>query len=184
MEIKGTAVKTIPAMVKNHFTDEYDEWLESLSPEAQHIFSDVILANKWYPLQEAAIEPSVKIGKMFYNDETKGGWECGRYSAEVALKGIYKVFIKISSASYIIDRASKIFTTYYNPSEMQVRNKRPNGVDLHITKFPESHPVIEARIAGWIECALEINNCKDVVVEIGESMTRGNDKTIIYAKWK
>ncbi len=184
MEIKGTAVKTIPAMVKDHFADEYDEWLQALSPEAYQIFSDVILANKWYPLKDAAIEPSIAIGKMFYNDENKGGWECGRYSAELALKGIYKVFIKISSASYIIDRASKIFTTYYNPSEMQIKNKRPNGVDLHITKFPEPHSVIEARIAGWIERALEINNCKNVIVEIGESMASGDDKTIIYAKWE
>ena len=43
--------------------------------------------------------------------------------------------------------------------------------------MPNPEKVIEYRIAGWIEKALEISGCKDISVEITKSMTQNDALT-------
>ncbi len=50
MKIKGRAVKSVPFFVRRNFPKNYDEWLESLSPESREIVRGS-LATKWYPIE-------------------------------------------------------------------------------------------------------------------------------------
>ncbi len=184
MEIKGTAVKSIQEFVKNNFTDDYKKWLDTLPENSNKIMMGGVFANNWYSMKDAAIEPTKNIAKLFYsNDIKKAAHISGRYSAEVGLKGVYKIFVRIAKPHYIIQRAGRIFTSYYSPSEMEVVDIRDKGVTLHITKFPEPDVVIENRIAGWMEQALELTSCKNVKVRITKSMTNGDAITEIDINW-
>lgn len=184
MEIKGTAVKSIPEYVKQHFASRYVEWLEKLPVESRKIMTDAIYATHWYPMKEAAVMPTRQLSIFFGNDTKKAAWESGRFSAENALKGIYRIFIKVSSPNYIISRASKIFNTYYRPCSMEVTGSDKGHVNLHITEFPEPDRVVEYRIAGWMQKALEINNCKNVDIKLPQSLTRGHKITEIDIHWE
>ena len=65
---------------------------------------------------------------MFFSDEKEAGLELGRYSAEISLKGIYKIFLKISSPNFVLARASNVFNTYYNPGIVEIiENKKKNN---------------------------------------------------------
>lgn len=184
MEIKGTAVKSIQEFVKRKHPQNYNKWLESLSETSSKIMTGHIYATNWYPLKDAAVEPTKAIGKMFFNnDHIKAARESGRESADQGLRGVYKIFVKVASPSYIIKRASRIFSSYYNPSEMSVVETHDKGVVLHITKFAEPDPVIENRIAGWIERAFEITNCKNVKSKITKSLAKGDPYTEINTTW-
>jgi len=101
----------------------------------------------------------------------------------MALTGIYKFFIKAASPFFIIDRAGKIFTTYYQPSAMEVVEKGNDYVILHITHFEEPSELIESRISGWIEKAMEIHGVSFVTIDIPRSLTRGDTLTEIVVKW-
>ncbi len=182
MEIKGTAVKSIKEFVKSKFPDKYVEWLDSLSEPSRFITNSVVTSG-WYPLQEAAIEPTQKVGRMFYQDIKKGAWECGRYSAESALTGIYKIYVKFSSPGHIMDRASRIFQAYYRPSNIEVIHKTAKSVTVAIDQFPQPDSTIEYRIAGWMECALEISGCKNVLVNTKSSMAHGDKNTTFEMTW-
>lgn len=184
MEIKGTAVKTIPEFVKARFPEQYDEWFDELPDESKKIMGDAIYATNWYPLEFAGLIPTRKIGEVFYNNDIKkGAWEAGRYSAEVALKGVYKVFIRLTSPTYIIGRAGRIFSTYYRPSELKVIDNGKKYVIQHILQFPMPDIVVEYRIAGWMQQALELNHCKNVKVEFPKTMTKGDAYTEISITW-
>lgn len=184
MEIKGVAVKSIPEFVKSKFPDRYDEWLESLPLESRKLFQGPIFPSQWYPLEQAAILPTEHVGKIFYNNDTRqGAWQSGRHSADAALSGIYRFFVKASSPGFIIGRAGKIFSTYYQPSKMEVPNKDSKSVILQITEFEKPSPLIENRIGGWVERALEISGCSDVSVNITKSLTRGAPITEYSIKW-
>lgn len=184
MEIKGSAVKSIPDYIQRFHPDKYSEWLASLPEESKKIFIGVILPSQWYALKQAAIIPTEALGRIIFNDPEQGAWQCGRYSAETALTGIYKFFIKAASPFFIIDRASRIFTTFYQPSNMEVVEKGGNYVKLHITRFEEPSALIEARIAGWIEKAMEIHGVVNVDVNIGRSLSKGDPLTEISVKWE
>ena len=184
MEIKGSAVKSIPEFIKKNHPDKYNGWLSSLPEESRTIFQETVLPANWYSLKDAGIIPTEKLGELLYNDAMKGAWNCGRFSAEVALTGLYKFFIKAASPFFIISKASKIFSTYYQPSVMEVTDKGNDWVILQISRFDEPHPVIENRIAGWIEKAMQIHGVSSVTVDFSKSMTRGDEVTEIRVTWK
>ena len=133
MEIKGTALLAIRDFVKINHKEKYDEWLNSLNMDSRQIFEDTIDSTKWYPVDAAAVEPTVKISELlFMNDSKKGAWESGRYSAEKGLSGIYKIFVKASTPSFIISRAKDIFAKYYRPCEIKVVKNEARGLCLRI----------------------------------------------------
>ena len=121
---------------------------------------------------------------MFYQgDYEKGAWEAGKFSAQKALTGIYKLFVKASSPGFIIQRASRIFATYYQPCQMEVLERTETSVLLEISNMTISDIVIEYRIGGWIEKALEISGAKNVGIKYLKSKAKGDAVTQLDIKW-
>lgn len=182
MEIKGTAVKSIPEFVRKNFPERFDEWWTNLPEESGKILNESVTSG-WYPIKAAAIDPTRLIGQMFYNDVNKGAWESGRFSAEIALTGIYKIYVKLSTPWHIIERASRILQAYYNPCEIEVSKKRSNWIIVNITYMGDTDLTIENRIGGWIEKALEISGCKNLQVKKTKSLSSGNPVTEFDLQW-
>jgi hypothetical protein len=179
MEVKGTAVIAIRDFIKSNFPAEYKTWLESLSPESKEIFAGTIDSTKWYKVEPGAMEPTMKASQLFYKgDQKKGAWEGGRFSAEKALTGIYKIFVKASTPAFIINRASRVFATYYQPCEMQVINSTSNGCVVEISKMDKKYDIIDNRIAGWIEKALEISGAKDIKLTMSTKLSDESSREI------
>ena len=184
MEVKGTAVKSIKEYVEKKFNPQFNDWIQSMPESSQKIMTDAIFANNWYSMKDGAVEPTLAIAKMFYKDnKEKAALEAGRFSAEQGLRGVYKIFVRVASPNYLMQRAGRVFTSYYSPSEISVTDSHDKGLTLHITKFPNPEAVIEYRIAGWCERPLEFTNCKDVKANITRSLAKGDDLTEIVITW-
>lgn len=185
MEVKGSSVSSIPDFVRERFPDRFDEWLNSLSEESREIMKESIIpAISWYPIQSGLIEPTRKICELFFDHNENGAWEAGRFSAEKGLIGVYKMFVKLGSPKFIVGRAATIFSSYYKPSTMKIAREGSKEVVLHITEFPGLERLVELRICGWIERALEISGSKDLSVELTKSLTAHDDVTEIVVQWK
>lgn len=185
MEIKGTAVIAIRDYVKLNHKDQYNNWIDSLPLESSNIFRSAIDSSKWYPISEGGIIPTKKAAELFFGGNfEKGAWEMGKYSAEKALTGIYKIFVKASSPGYIVQRASRVFSTYYQPCKMEAKKSTEKSTLLEISNMTESDIVIEYRIGGWIEKALDISGAKNCKVKFLMSMAKGDDITQIDITWE
>ena len=141
-----------------------------------------IYVTTWYSLKDGMIEPTRKLSELLHNNNV--AWDVGAYSAEEGLKGVYKIFVLIAKPSYILKRASRVFETYYNPSEMKVVKTGSHKTVIHITKFPEPDTIVEQRIGGWLAKALEITKCKNGEVKITKSLTLGHKYTEFDIKWE
>ncbi len=184
MEVKGTAIASLPEFItKKYGQSAFGQWVNSLSENARKVYSSPVLLGKWYPLREIMVEPTKKMCELFYRGDMKGAWEAGRFSADMGLRGVYKLFVKLGSPEFLIRKASSVFTSYYEPSEMKVVAQEGKKAVVHITKFSEPSSVIEYRIAGWIERALEISGAKGVKVQIPQSLTNGGSYTEFVATW-
>lgn len=184
MEIKGTAVRSIPEFVQKHFPMRYQEWIDALPASSGKMMSGLIFTSNWYPLNEGLTIPMKTISRLFYDgDNVKTARTMGRFSADIALTGIYKFFIQFGSPKYIIERGGRVFATYFQPSEIVVVNVVKNKFFLHITKFPEPDDIIDQNIAGWIERALEISGCKNVNVVVTKSLARNDSITELSISW-
>lgn len=177
MQIKGTAVKATPDFVRNVHGDRYKEWLNALPEKSRNIFLDGVYATNWYPLTESVIIPTEKAGDLFFDgDHIKAARELGRYSAEVALKGIYKLFVRVSSPHFVLSRASSIFSAYYDPADISILEKGEKSAVFQFAGFDEKDKLIIHRIAGWIEKTLEITLKSALSVEV-KSKTVGTKCT-------
>lgn len=183
MNIKGSAVKTIKDYMETNHPEKYNEWMDMLPIESKSLFSSPIYATNWYPIETSAVIPTEKIGELIFNSPEEGAYALGKYNAEVSLNGIYKVFVKVLNPTYLIQRASKIISTYYDPATIIVASQGFKFVVLHITEFSKPNVIIEKRIAGWIQRALEIAKCKNVNVEITKSLTKGDSVTEYNISW-
>lgn len=182
METKGLAVVPMREFVKKNYPSRYDEWLGCLSAESQRIMNNP-LPSAWYPLKPAIVEPTELICRLFYNGDKKGAWQVGRYSADYSLHGIYAIFVKIGTPGFIIKRGTKIMSQYYNQSELVVVSEEDKKVVVHITKFAEPDRLVEMRVAGWIERALEVSGQKNVKVDITRSLSTGDILTEYMVNW-
>ncbi len=184
MKAKGTIISSIDRFVKQNFPEGYKNWIKRLPDPSKKIYTDVVMATEWYPLEAAVVLPTKLIGEMFYGSDTrKAAWESGRHSAKVALTGIYKVFVLIATPQYIMKRGGKILESFYDPATLVIAGERPKGVDVQITEFPAANEVVEHRIGGWMETALEICGCKNVKINTNKSMARGDAITEYIIDW-
>lgn len=183
MNIKGAAILSVSKFIQARYPERYNEWLDALSPKSKAIYDRAILAGDMYPLYEGLIEPTQKICELFFAGNERGAWEAGRFSAEYALKGFYKVFFKLGSPGFIISRASRVFSSYYEESELRVVESTSNSCVLHIRAFNEPYYLLDMRIGGWMERALELMGCKNVRVKITRSLTKGDTVTEYVANW-
>jgi hypothetical protein len=185
MQVKGTAIKTTRDFVKMNFSGSYDKWLDSLPQESKKFFTSTLDATAWYPYKEGYSIPVHKIMDLFYNGDLKiGGDRLGSWSAEIGLKGFYKVFLLVASPQYLLQRASKIFTTFYEPSKIEASITGSNDAIMRIIEFEGIDEAVEYRIAGWIKKALELANCREPQYKIKRALSKGDSATDIYFHWE
>jgi hypothetical protein len=185
MKVKGTILTSALGFVKENFSNRYNDWLNGLPAKSKEILGNPIMASEWYEIEEGLIEPTRSLANMFYNgDVSKVAWEMGRYSAEVGLTGIYKVFVLIATPQFIMKRGGKILSSFYQPSVLNTGNERPKGVDILIPEFERSSEITESRIGGWMEKALEICGVKNISIDKTKSMDKGDDQTVYVVNWE
>jgi hypothetical protein len=183
MEVKGTAVKTIPEFVAKKFPNEFDAWLESLPAESRQFMTDRISMTNWYPLESALVIPTRKVGEMFFKDIQKGAYEMGVYSSEQAIKGIYKMLVLVSSPSFIVNRTSSIISNYYRPCKMDITKRSKEMAIISMLEFPTPDIAVDYRIFGWIKNTIEVSKFKNPKVEILKSMGKGDAATEYLIQW-
>lgn len=186
MEIKGVALIPTREYVRRNFEERYSEWLAGLSFDARNIVANAVSSN-WYPLQEGMIEPTQKICELFHNGKEEGAWLVGRFSADHALNakmGLHRVFVKFGSPNAIVSKGSSIFSRYYRPSRLMVVENDRNGCVIHIVEFEEPNRLVEFRIGGWMERAIEVSGKTVTKAKITRSLTRGDPVTEYVLEWR
>lgn len=184
MQVKGSAIAILPRFIEEkHGADGLKRWQDGLSAGARKVYHEGVMLSEWYPITEAYLEPTALLCELFYGGDGAGALAVGRYSAEYALKGIYKAFVKLSSVKSFISRANTVMTTYYKPSAMEIHSVEPGRLVLHMTIFPTPSEHAELRIAGWIQRSLEIHGCRDVTWAIPRSFTKKDPLTELVFTW-
>ena len=105
MKIKGTGIKTTRDFIKTRFPEKYNEWLTTLPESSRKIYTDPISISEWYSIKEGYLIPVDKMIEFFFeNDVDTGAEALGKYSAETALKGVYKVFLLVATPAFLMKR--------------------------------------------------------------------------------
>ena len=185
MEVKGTALQSLQKFVRTKFGEPgHEKWLDALSPEARALYRDSILSSSWFPITPMLALPTQNVCDLFYGGDLKGAYESGIFAADDGLRGLYRMFVVAGSPTFIIKKAATVLSTFYRPSTIERVEEKPKAVTFHMTHFPEPHPAVEFRIAGWMEQGLVVCGCKGIQVKIGKSLTKGDPYTEYFVTWQ
>ncbi len=185
MEIKGTAVKTVPNYIKEKHQHVFEQWIESLPEQSRKIMDSPILSTEWYPLQEGIIIPMENLAKILSEEVNKVAWDMGAYSSQIALKGVYKIFVRIASPAFVIGRAANILETYYRPATINLAQREKGKIVLEFDNFLKADHLIMHRIAGWCYNTFEVVKAKNIEVNLKNVDEGGsNFKTLIIIIWE
>ncbi|MRR06613.1 MAG: hypothetical protein EG828_06670 [Deltaproteobacteria bacterium] len=178
MQIKGTSIISMKKFVYQRFgQDGLDRLLAGLPQGSKELLGGTVLANNWYPARDGMFVPTEAVCRLFYGGDPKGAWEVGAFSAQDSLRGIYRFFVRIATVPFLLQKTSSVFSTYYTPGKMEVAENTPRRILLRMTGVDESHPLFEARVAGYLHGALQVCGNEDHTVAVGASIARGDAAT-------
>jgi hypothetical protein len=184
VEVSGLSLVTMPKFITDQFGEQkFHQWIDQLPREIQHIYNSRIMVNQWFDLQTTLVEPMKILFTLFCGGRDDLAWEFGRYSADYALKGILKVFVRIGSINYFVRRAAIVIPNYYRPVIMRAVKNEARSALLEIIEFNNIHSVMEKRIGGWMERALEISGAENPKIELIRSMAGGDQTTLYDISW-
>jgi len=184
MEAKGVGVLSLQEYVKQKHTDQYEQWLEALPPSARKVMGGRVLPSSWYSMREAMIAPMDVIVRTFHRGDTERARLVGRFGAEFALSGFYKLLVKVGTPGMLINRSAHYMSLYYRPSTIDVVKNTKGEAVIRISRWPEPSDTLEISMCGWVQCALEISGCKDVSVVRQGSIAWGDAQTDMALTWR
>jgi hypothetical protein len=185
MYVKGVAIQSNIDFFKKNYGEYYEEFLSRLASDVKKVYEGNITITDWYEINKFYIDPMrvyAQVANIY--DIIEFAKEIGRYSADVTLTGIYKVFLLVASPVYLMKRSSKMMATFYKNANAEIIDKGKSWFRLKISNFPELTDFLEHRILAFSQRALELANCKNVSYIIEQSITQGKDESIIFFSWE
>ncbi len=184
MDVKGTGIITIPDYVKKYYSEHYEKWFRMLPTSSQNLFENSIMAAAWYPILEGLIYPTQALASLLGESSEEAAFRLGRYSSEVSLNGVYKIFLRVSSPLFVLSRASTVLGSYYRPAKIEVVEKHEEKAVMKITGFGGESSIVLNRIAGWIEKTIETTGFKEINVSVEKYETEIVPYGFVTAEWK
>ena len=162
VEVKGSVIVDTIDAIKGKFGDEvYNRILNNLNENDRKIFGNLVLDLGWYNLDGFVrlLEQDVSVT---LNGDEKLLIARSEALFEKQLKGIYRFFIKLGSAEFVIKNLSLVHKTYFRGVSIDVKMESSNRAAVRYTGFEKQHRIIGFSIIGFFKKALEMSGAKDV----------------------
>ena len=162
--IKGTVVLDTISAVRSRDGDAvYDRIVGLLDEDSQRVFRGQVIATGWYPLDAFVRFLAIDLR------ETAGGDEAvlvARSEAVVErqLRGVYRVFARMTSAESMIRRLMNIHKTYFQGTSISYDQVGRGRATVRYTGLEPHHRLMEHVLVGFYRKALQIGGAKRVSV--------------------
>jgi len=183
MLVKGAVIKPMVRFVRERYGAYYQAWRRKLTAETRTVMEHGIVSS-WYPIERAMIEPTGVLCEVVKEPADDVAWALGRYSADFALRGLFRIFVRLGSPAFITKRASHVFSTYYDNAVLRVHASGRRHATLYLLEFAEPHRLVERRIGGYMERAVEISGARDVKSTVVSSLSAGDERGEFQFTWR
>jgi hypothetical protein len=150
VSIKAQPFKSLLKFLQQDLTlPEQEAAIASLPPEYRQLTQKIVLASDWLPLDsvnrltEAAARAKGEPMEAFAR-------RAGRFAADEAVHTIYKWLAYFTTPDYILGKASRTWSTFYNQGTMNVERLGEESARVTLSDFPP-FPAVCARVTGWMQ---------------------------------
>jgi hypothetical protein len=181
-QVKGTAVQSSMRYVRERFGEEPLEKILAALPESDRAPLASVLASSWCPMP-AFLRFMQEAKRQLGSREPDVLRNMGRASAEYGVTGVYKIFFKVGSPEFIISRATRVFSSYYDTGRIAVVESRAGRTVVEVTGLEGSAPEFCERIYGWMHRTLELAGAKGLESAHSLCVHRGDAVCRFEGSW-
>jgi hypothetical protein len=181
-EMKGLSLRSYPVVLAALRGEETSSRMMSYLPDeiADALRTGGIAASSWYPVswkRELHRAGSRATGEPFL--ARLMGAEMTRRD----LRGIYRIFMRIVSARYVLQAGARIFNTYLRPGQFRVDEVRNGFAQATVTGCRGFDHNMWLDVAGGCEATLEVAGAKSVRLHIIDGGRDGDTHCTAQAWW-
>jgi hypothetical protein len=141
-----------------------DAVIQKLSPDFQDKIKIGILMAAWYPFEYYS-QLHRAIDQVMGKGDLAVLLDVGKYSAELAVHGVTKIFFKLGSPEFILKRASAVWHQHYTSGLMEPIFGEKKTVTLLVKEFEEDSNELLVTVAGWIKRVMELSGGRNVTID-------------------
>jgi hypothetical protein len=160
--VKATDIVIIREMLKDKGNDYINALASTLKPETFKILNTTLSIN-WVPLKIEA-EIIQETSKLLFPNDPRPLFRMGHKVAGKQFTGIYKLFLRIPSVSFIIKNISATYKTMNDKGSARIDGLTSNSGTFVISELPEQTAVQREYICGVISCVLELAGAKNIKI--------------------
>jgi hypothetical protein len=181
---KGAGFNSIVAILRDELlsAEEFAGFVRKLPPETAEAIQTPPLPMEWIPCARYGDLLSGLLKHAFRGDEERVV-ELGRRAFLYDLKTLYRVFIKLMSPGYVIDRASRIWLTYNRDNgALSARKVGETRCEVHYDKIRAIYPGFWAHQRGCLLAAVQATGYPRVTAVVSRP-DDGQGNAIITVDW-
>jgi len=183
IEIKGSVLSDSIHAVKERSGEQiYNNIIDQLDEQSKKIFEQNILATSWYPLDSFVKFLELDIQLTAYGDK-KQLIRRSEAVVEKQLTGIYKLFVKLGSPEFVLNRISIIHKSYFKGVSIDIQMEGANTAILRYSGFEKQHELIGLVIIGFFKKALEISGANGVITKYSTAIEDGKGYCDLVVTW-
>ncbi|NTV53365.1 MAG: hypothetical protein HGA76_10195 [Candidatus Firestonebacteria bacterium] len=154
----------------------------ALKPEDQNILNTLILPSTWVDWG-FLMRFKILADKLLGKGDSYHVKQASIYTAQQALGGIHRVFIKLATPQFIIARTGQIWRQYYDCGTAEVVKQTKTGGTLMLGGMPDIPLYHEMDNLPYMEEALRMSGSKKVTSTQSKCMARGDDCCLLEFTW-
>ena len=182
--VKGSAFASRILWVKlNHGERGMERLGKAATSGLKALAEQGAVMSKWYPFEQF-IELNTVIDKLFGRGDLALIKVLGRYGADANLTTIYRLFYKVGTTKWILERASRLWGMHYDSGRLIVRRFPGKEVEMEIKDFSTPHRIHCDSVHGWAERSLELSGAKDIAVDALACRAVGDERCRFRAIWR
>ncbi len=161
---KGADVMSLRKILRERGAAVEKAFQDRLTPELQEVYRGIV-ATSWTPVEQQMAIYQAAAQTLFPGlDEPMA--RLGHALAQQTFTGMYRIFFRIPSISFIMQRVAMVWRSYYNLGEAMVENVQPKRVDFVVRDFPQlPYPMLEVA-KGHSRCILEMTGAKMIQITL------------------
>ncbi len=142
-----------------------------------------VLPHEWVPY-DVFIDMGVAMDRLFGEGDLALCYELGRYSAEVNLPTLYRIFYRLGSPLYIFRKAAQLWSLHYDSGKLAAMEEGPGAARIEIIGFDRPHRVHCLAIVGWATRSIELSGGVVLYAEEVRCRAKGDETCEMVARYR
>ncbi len=174
---------TVAALRKMVDAAQFQATVAALPADTAHLTQYPPASMAWLPLRHFAALVDAAHAVGFVADLARVS-ELGRQAIGADLGSVYRVFIKIASPDFVIQRAAKLWSVYNrNNGALTTARKTANSVDLVYTGLHHMSAALWAYQRGAILAVVDATRLSAPSVDFVDGNDRDSGASVLRVSW-